>query len=196
LGRVSVPAAFLDRDGTLNVRPAEHEYITSARDFEWLPGATAGLARLAQAGYVLAVVSNQRGVARGLVTVSVLEDVEERIQRDLAALDCAITAFRYCFHDLDAGCDCRKPKPGLITRLADELELDLCRSWMIGDSDTDILAGSSAGCRTALVGAEGGATRPDAVAASLEQVSELVCSAGPQRASDVPTPDSNSAISA
>jgi HAD superfamily hydrolase (TIGR01662 family) len=70
MGSLSRRAAFLDRDGTLNVRPGEHEYLTHVDQFVWLPGAPEALARLSRAGYVLAVVSNQRGVARGLVSLS------------------------------------------------------------------------------------------------------------------------------
>lgn len=167
-------AVFLDRDGTLNVRPAEHAYLTSSADFAWLPGAQAGTVRLAKAGYVLAVVSNQRGIARGLVDPDVLSEVERLMQRDLARQGCAITAFRYCPHDEDAGCDCRKPRPGMLVALARDLDLDLGRSWMIGDSASDVLAGEAAGCRTALVGTSPQECEPDLVAPSLDAVSSLI----------------------
>ena len=114
------PAAFLDRDGTLNVRPAPHDYVRRAGDFAWLDGAAEGAARLAAGGFALAVVSNQRGVARGLVEPQVLRDIEQLIQRRLAELGCAIEAFRYCPHERDAGCDCRKPAPGMLLWLAAE----------------------------------------------------------------------------
>jgi histidinol-phosphate phosphatase family protein len=172
--RLRRPAAFLDRDGTLNVRPPEHEYLTSEREFVWLPGAAGGVARLARAGYALAVVSNQRGVARGLVTPDTLRAIERRIQLDLASLGCTIEAFRYCFHDEEDACDCRKPGSGMITRLAEELNIDLPRSWMIGDSESDILAGEGAGCRTGLVGQSPIDVAPDVVAPSLLAASELI----------------------
>jgi D-glycero-D-manno-heptose 1,7-bisphosphate phosphatase len=165
---------FLDRDGTLNVRPREHEYVTKERDFVWLPRAAEGVARLAQAGFVLTVVSNQRGVARGLVMPSVLREIEERIQDDLAVYGCAIGAFRYCFHDRDDGCQCRKPKPGMIVDLARELDLDLDRSWVIGDAESDVRAGAAAGCRTAFVGDAELALAPDVVAPSLFAASDLI----------------------
>ena len=165
---------FLDRDGTLNVRPGEHEYVTSEADFVWLPGAAEGAARLARAGYVLTVVSNQRGVARGLVRPSVLGRIEEIIQDELARYGCSITAFRYCMHDLDDACDCRKPKPGMILRLARELDLDLVDSWMIGDSPTDIRTGQAAGCRTALLADSGDRTVADVVAPSLAEASRWI----------------------
>jgi D-glycero-D-manno-heptose 1,7-bisphosphate phosphatase len=118
---VSEPGAFLDRDGTLNVRPPEHAYVTSVTDFALAPGAANGAARLASAGYVLAVASNQRGVARGLVDTATLRELEAVIQRTLAEHGCAIQAFRYCPHDDNAGCSCRKPLPGMILRLARRL---------------------------------------------------------------------------
>jgi D-glycero-D-manno-heptose 1,7-bisphosphate phosphatase len=171
---LSRPAAILDRDGTLNVRPAEHGYVTGPEDFAWVPGAARGAARLAAAGFVLAVASNQRGVARGLVKPEVLSALEAVIQRELAGYGCSIEAFRYCLHDYEAGCDCRKPRSGLLHALADEFDLDLRRSWMIGDSESDILAGRAAGCRTALVGRAPGLSRADLVAPSLEAASELI----------------------
>jgi D-glycero-D-manno-heptose 1,7-bisphosphate phosphatase len=174
MGRVSRRAAFLDRDGTLNVRPPEHGYVTSAAEFAWLPGAANGAARLASAGYVLAVVSNQRGVARGLVDAATLRGLEDVIQRTLAQHGCAAEAFRYCLHDEGAECSCRKPRPGMILGLARELDLDLRRSWMIGDSASDVMAGQAAGCRTALVGSAPERCEPDLLAASLDVASEMI----------------------
>jgi len=167
-------AAFLDRDGTLNVKAPEHEYVTSEHAFIWLPGAREGLARLAKAGYVLAVASNQRGVTRGLVTPGVLSAIEARIQRDLASYGCSIEAFRYCTHNDEANCDCRKPKPGLVLDLARELGVDLDGSWMIGDSESDVQVGAATGCSTALIGAGRVDTAADIVAASLAEASELI----------------------
>jgi D-glycero-D-manno-heptose 1,7-bisphosphate phosphatase len=183
---------FLDRDGTLNVKPREHEYVMSEAEFVWLPGAAEGVARLARAGYVPTVVSNQRGVARGLVQPSVLRRIEQLIQTELARYGCSIAAFRYCVHDLEEACDCRKPKPGMILRVAGELDLDLAGSWAIGDSETDIQAGAAAGCRTARV-ADSDADA-DVVAPSLAEVSQLIVGWS-QPASDR-TSDSNSSTSA
>jgi D-glycero-D-manno-heptose 1,7-bisphosphate phosphatase len=150
------PAAFLDRDGTLNVSAPEHEYVTALEQFVWLPGAIEGAAALARAGYVLAVVSNQRGIARGLLTEATLSEIEAEIQAALAPHGARVEAFRYCPHELDAGCDCRKPKPGMLLELASTLKLDLARSWMIGDSRSDIQAGRAAGTHTALITAGAG----------------------------------------
>jgi histidinol-phosphate phosphatase family protein len=178
MGGVRRRAAFLDRDGTLNVRPAAHEYVTSPEEFVWLPGAIEGLRRLADAGYLLAVVSNQRGVARGLLSPAVLREIEQRMQRDLATRGCQITAFRYCTHDEHAGCECRKPRPGLLLSLARELDLDLASSWMIGDAESDLRAGEAAGCRTALLADGAGAPAADVVARSLALASEQIAGLG------------------
>jgi D-glycero-D-manno-heptose 1,7-bisphosphate phosphatase len=147
-------AVFLDRDGVLNPRPPEHTYLASAQQFEWLPGARKAVIGLKDAGWIVAVVSNQRGVARGLLTSDALAQIEQRIQRDLpppATLD----GFYYCVHDVDAGCDCRKPRPGLIVRAAAELGVDRSASWMIGDDVSDVAAGRAAGCRTILIASSG-----------------------------------------
>jgi histidinol-phosphate phosphatase family protein len=171
-------AVFLDRDGTLNVRPPEHSYVTSAGDLRWIDGAAEATAALSRAGYTLAVVSNQRGIARGLLTTDTLSELETRMQADLAPLGCRIEAFRYCPHDVDANCGCRKPAPGLVLELADELDLDLSRSWMVGDEPCDILAGRSAGCRTLFIGkAAPDGCRPDLVAGSLSDGARLLVQA-------------------
>lgn len=177
MGSLSGRAAFLDRDGTLNVRPAEHEYLMSPEDFVWLPGAPEAMARLSEARYVLAVVSNQRGVARGLVSLAALDEIEQRIQRELAGFGCRVQAFRYCFHDLADACECRKPRPGMLRDLARELDLELERSWMIGDTESDVEAGRRAGCRTALVGSDARGFGADLVAPSLGQASSLIATA-------------------
>jgi D-glycero-D-manno-heptose 1,7-bisphosphate phosphatase len=156
------------------VKPREHEYLVTPDEFVWLPHAPEALARLARSGYVLAVVSNQRGVARGLLTPGTVREIEQRIQSDLASYECAIAAFRYCFHDYGDDCECRKPKPGMILQLASDLDLDLGSSWMVGDSESDITAGAAAGCRTALVGDAGVHGSADLLAPSLWEVSDLL----------------------
>jgi D-glycero-D-manno-heptose 1,7-bisphosphate phosphatase len=167
-------AAFLDRDGTLNARPRAHHYVERSEDFDWLPGAAKGACLLAQAGFALVIVSNQRGVARGLVSRETLEEIEELIQAGLGEHGCAIESFHYCPHDHDARCDCRKPKPGMLLDAARELELNLERSWMIGDSETDVQAGHAAGCRTALLATGDTSTTADLVAPTLLDVSRRV----------------------
>ena len=124
---------------------------------------------------MLAVVSNQRGVARGLVSHETLTAIEAEIQAALAPHGVQIAAFRYCPHELDGGCDCRKPKPGMILALAGELQIDLARSWMIGDSVSDVEAGRAAGTRTALIATAGVA---DLVGDSLGDVAAVIARQG------------------
>jgi len=178
---VSRPGAFLDRDGTLNVRAAEHHYICSIDEFSWLPGAVDGAVRLARAGYALVVVSNQRGLARGLVTTAVLREIEQRIQDALAPHGCRVEAFRYCPHDHADACACRKPAPGLLLAAAADLGLDLGASWMIGDAASDVRAGRGAGCHTALIGGDGGGSEADLCADGLDAASELIVARTPLR---------------
>jgi D-glycero-D-manno-heptose 1,7-bisphosphate phosphatase len=184
-------AIFLDRDGTLNVKASAHEYVTSVGAFVWLPGARDALARLAQAGFVLTVVSNQRGVDRGLVSLETFRGIEERIQNDLRPYGCAITAFRYCIHAADT-CDCRKPKPGMILELAQTLGLDVASSWIVGDAVSDIRAGEAAGCSTALVGDESPQVTADVRASTLLAATDLILA---RRAQPEATGPANSATS-
>lgn len=160
-------AAFLDRDGVLNERAAPHDYVRSADAFRWLPGAAEAIAELESTGFVPVVVSNQRGVARGVVSCETLREIEQRIQADLGERGGHIAAFYYCPHDLDADCDCRKPEPGMLLAAARDLDLDLRQSILVGDDETDVEAGHRAGCFTIRLGPAGVSTSADAQAADL-----------------------------
>jgi D-glycero-D-manno-heptose 1,7-bisphosphate phosphatase len=168
-------AAFLDRDGTLNERPEPHHWVTDMSEFRILPGTVEGLTRIARCNLALVVVSNQRGLTRGAVTQELLRATEAAIQRELAPHGVRIDGFYYCPHEVEANCECRKPKPGLLLRAAEDLGLDLSASWMIGDSQTDIQAGRAAGCKTLLLGSRDGGSAT-AVADSLPSAAEVVCS--------------------
>jgi D-glycero-D-manno-heptose 1,7-bisphosphate phosphatase len=163
---------FLDRDGVLNERPPEHEYLRSPDDFRWLPGAREAVARLCIAGYVVIVVSNQRGVARDLVSWDTLASIERVIQRGVSKHGGFITAFYYCPHNTDEACGCRKPAPGLLLRAAAEHGLDLAGSAMIGDSETDVQAGRAAGCMTIRITAPGASSTADVVVDALASAAD------------------------
>ena len=149
---------------------------------------------LARGGLPLIVVSNQRGVSLGLVSPQTLRAIEERIQARLRAQGCEVSAFRYCPHGLQDGCSCRKPRPGMLLAAARELDIDLSRSWMVGDSPADIEAGRAAGTRTIRIAAAGGPpgwTVPDLTEATpgwtvpdLTEAAALIL--GPETAPDVP----------
>jgi len=141
-------AVFLDRDGVINVKAPEGHYITRWEEFQFLPDAAGAIAILNQAGFSVIVVSNQRGVGKGLMTVDALEVIHSRMLAELAASGARIDAICYCPHDLGTHCACRKPGPGMLLRAATDHAIDLPNSWMVGDSDSDILAGKRAGCRT------------------------------------------------
>jgi D-glycero-D-manno-heptose 1,7-bisphosphate phosphatase len=148
-------ALFIDRDDTINV---DREFISSPDEIDLIPGAAEAMARARRAGYLLILVTNQSGVARGLLTEEMLERVHDELQRQLSACGAALDGLYYCPHlegapvaEYDVRCDCRKPLPGLVLRAAKEHSVDLARSWMIGDRPSDVEAGRAAGCRTAFV---------------------------------------------
>ncbi len=144
------PAAFIDKDGTL---VHDVPYNVDPRHIRLAPGAGAALRMLSDAGYALVVVTNQPGIAQGRFTAQAMPIVRARLDELLAPSGVALTGFYFCPHAEHASvpCACRKPNPGLIVRAAAELELDLDRSWMLGDILNDVEAGRRAGCRTALV---------------------------------------------
>ena len=162
-------ATFLDRDGVINERAVEGEYITRWEDMHILPGTEEAIASLNRAGFRVTVVTNQRCVAKGLLSASDLELMHDRMRKKLAAAGAIVDDIYYCPHDKQASCDCRKPSPGMLVTAARAHQLDLAASWMIGDSDIDIEAGRSAGCKTARILNRGGErTDPaDIIAPSL-----------------------------
>lgn len=168
-------AAFLDRDGVINRKAAAGEYITRWEEMEILPGVAEAIGRLRRAGYRVMVITNQRCVAKGLMTGAQLESLHERLGEGLARAGAAIDDFYYCPHEEQPACGCRKPQPGMLLAAAREHGVDLQASWMVGDSEKDIVAGRRAGCRTARIaepkiGAEVSAkiVRAKIVSANLE----------------------------
>ncbi len=137
-------AVFLDRDETLNKDPG---YISQPAQVELYPGVAQGLYRLKDAGFLLIVVSNQSGVARGHITWDQLKSVNDRLN-ELLILEAKVKIdhFEICPHHPHDFCECRKPKPLLITAAAKKYDIDVARSYMIGDRDTDLDAGRAAGC--------------------------------------------------
>lgn len=138
---------FLDRDGTLNVRPPKACYIEKPEDFVWLPGARQAVKELKDAGYKIILISNQPGIARGRLTEETLNRIHEKMQAELRQVGAGIDRIYYCPHDWDEGCECRKPKPGMLYQAQRDLSLDLTKCWMLGDDERDMHAGGDAGCR-------------------------------------------------
>ena len=157
------PAVFLDRDGVLidlayDEDDRTYESPLSADQISLAEGAAEGVAAIKESGWQIVVVSNQPVVAKEKVTREEFEKMHGQVTRLLADEGVVIEHWRYCFHhpeasveSLRSSCSCRKPRPGMILEAADELGLDLQNSWMIGDSDTDIEAGRSSGCKTILI---------------------------------------------
>ena len=157
------PAVFLDRDGVLNASVQDpdsglFESPLKLADVHLLPGVGAALWRLADAGYVLACVSNQPVAAKGKTSVQELLALHERVLALLAREGVRLDASRLCPHhpdgvvaELSGPCDCRKPAAGMLLDVARAQGLDLRASWMLGDTDSDVKAGKTAGCRTVLV---------------------------------------------
>ena len=141
-------AVFLDRDGVINRKAPEGQYVTRWEEMEFLPGVHEAVRLLNQAGFFVVVVSNQRCVAKGLITTAELESMHTRMMREFVAAGATLNAIYYCPHDYDPPCACRKPQPGMLLDAAREHEIDLTGSWMIGDSGHDVEAGRAARCRT------------------------------------------------
>lgn len=142
-------AVFLDRDGVLNYN--RRDYIKTPEEFVAIPGAAAAVAALKRARWAVVVASNQSGLGRGLFDQAVLEQITAKMLASLEAAGGGADAVYYCPHPPDAGCDCRKPRPGLVLRAAREHGLDLSGSYFVGDTSTDIECGRAVGLRTVLV---------------------------------------------
>ena len=153
-------AVFIDRDGTLN------KYVGFLRDineFELLPGVTEAIKKINASGYLAIVITNQPVIARGEVSFEQLQEIHNKMETLLGQEGAYLDAIYYCPHhphkgyegeipELKFDCDCRKPKPGMLLKAAEEYNIDLATSWMIGDGENDISAGKNAGCKTALLG--------------------------------------------
>ncbi len=145
------PAVLLDRDGVLNRRPPRAEYVRCWSDFEWLPGAKDALRLFKEAGYRAIVISNQAGVARGAMSEQDVIAIHRHMHAEAVDAGGRIDAFYYCPHDWDAGCECRKPRPGLLFQAQRDFSLDLSRTAFVGDDDRDAEAADAAGCPPLLV---------------------------------------------
>ncbi len=183
------PAVFMDRDGTIS---EEIGYVNHPARYRVFPYASEAVRLLNQTNYLAVLVTNQAGVARGYFTEDVIKAVHARLEKELAGGNAHLDAIFYCAHHPSVGeapyrldCDCRKPKPGLITRAAAEFEIDLSRSWMIGDRYSDVELARNAGVRAAFVLSGYGLgeweyqrsvwkTEPDLVANDLLEAVQLI----------------------
>ena len=153
-------AIFLDRDGTLNKYVG---FLRNIDQFELIPGTEEAIRKINESGYLAIVVTNQPVIARGEVSLEELEEIHNKLETLLGLKGAYVDAIYYCPHHPHKGyegerteykieCECRKPKPGMLLKAAEDFNIDLSQSWMVGDGENDILAGIAAGCQTALVG--------------------------------------------
>jgi len=172
-------AAFLDRDGVINRKPPEGQYVTRWEELHFLPGVAGAIARLNQTGFRVIVVSNQRCIAKGLVTGADMDAMHTRMCSEMAAAGAIIDAVYYCPHEKVPQCSCRKPAPGMLLSAAHDHQIDLAASWMIGDCEIDIAAGRNAKCKTALIAARPRSNSDaDIVARSLPEAVERILQNG------------------
>ncbi len=178
------PAVFLDRDGVIN---KEVDHLNKVSDLRLLPGAARALATLNRLGFLVVVISNQGAVAKGMLTLEGLEEINCELLRRLALRGARIDAMYHCPHHPEATiekyrvkCVCRKPSPGMILEAAKSLNIDLKKSFFIGDTTADILAGKRAGLATILVKTGYGGrdkkheVKPDFVARNLADAVEYI----------------------
>lgn len=155
-------AIFLDRDGTINKYIG---FLRNINDFELLPGVAEAIRKINLSGYLTIVTTNQPVIARGEVTFNELQEIHNKMETLLGQQGAYIDKVYFCPHhphrgyegeisELKIDCACRKPKPGLLLKAAEDYNIDLSQSWMVGDSENDIKAGKAAGCKTVLIGSE------------------------------------------
>ena len=192
-------AVFLDRDGVINelIYYPEQGIIDSpftVDQFRILPGVGEAIKKFRDMGYKVVLVSNQPGIAKGNISAEIFKEIMKKMNEELAKDRAFLDRQYYCFHhpeakieELKANCECRKPKPGLLLQAAQDLDIDISQSWMIGDSLTDVKAGNGAGVRTILLGSmkcelchliSKENARPDAIASNLKEAVEVILKQG------------------
>ena len=175
------PAVFLDRDGTINV---EKEYLFRAEEFSFIPGAPEAIRLLKDAGYLVIVVTNQSGIARGFFDEPAVHRLHRFMDEELAAFGTAVDGYYLCPHhplhgegDYRCECQCRKPLPGMLLHAAGDFSIDLFASYMIGDKLADVQAGRAAGCRPLMVGTGYGAREALRLPAGVPVYADILAAA-------------------
>ncbi|MBM4142750.1 MAG: HAD-IIIA family hydrolase [Lentisphaerae bacterium] len=165
---------FFDRDGIVNRSPGPDRYVKDWSEFELLPEFVDVLRVVRERGYDAVIATNQRGVARGMVSLEALHDIHRRLRARLAREHgLELLDVFFCPHE-EGACDCRKPRPGMLTAAAARHGIDLGASWMVGDDERDVEAGRRAGCRTIRVAPAGVATAADFRADDLAALRALL----------------------
>ena len=175
-------AVFLDRDGVIN--SDRDDYVKNTGELKIYPFAPSAIKKLNNSGWAVFVVSNQQGIAKGIIKPSDLDAMEKEIAYQVDRIGGEIGEFFYCKHLASEGCSCRKPEPGMILRAAEKHGINLAESIMVGDTAHDIAAGKSAGCKTILVltgklmrsDVEKLTCKPNAVAENLSEAVDIILS--------------------
>ncbi|MES2437243.1 MAG: HAD-IIIA family hydrolase [Patescibacteria group bacterium] len=160
-------AVFLDRDGVLNKKPAVYDYVKSFEEFEWNPGAKELVKQIKELGFLAVVISNQQGVGRGKMSAQFVNELHQKMQQDLVEYGTSIDGFYFCGHLRSDGCTCRKPQPGMLFRAAEQHGINLEKSFMIGDTITDMEAARKAGCTEIFI-------ESDTINNELEKILEIL----------------------
>lgn len=176
-------AVFLDRDGVIN-RNIDGDYVRHWREFEFLPGSREAIQRLLRENVPVIVICNQAGIGKGLVSEATVQEIHRRLVAQTSVTDRKISAVYYCPHRVEDGCQCRKPRPGMLLQAAAEWDLDLTRCYVVGDAISDIEAGAAVGCTTFLVKTGRGSkalqerqswkAQPDFIVEDLAQAVEII----------------------
>lgn len=168
---------FLDRDGTINI---DHGYVGTTDKWEFCEGAIDGMKILQEAGFVLAIVTNQSGIARKYYSVEDMQKLHEHMETQLEKHGIHIAHIAFCPHDRDSDCRCRKPNIGMIEEAVEVIgDVDYTSSWTIGDKEADIKMGKTAGTKTALIYSQYWtedklATKADIVVDSLHEAAQYI----------------------
>lgn len=146
-------AIFLDRDGVINKKMPEGDYVKAWEEFYFLPGAFEALRILKQNNFLNIIITNQRCIAKRIITEDKLKKIHQNMLREITRYGGGIDAIYFCPHEIFENCDCRKPKPGMIIKAINDfknrgIDINLKNSYMIGDSKTDILTGKAVGLNT------------------------------------------------
>ena len=170
---------FLDRDGVISKDSADH--IKSWDEFHFLPNAKEAIKLLTDHGFHIVLITNQSVIARGMTTIEELESMHNNMKGEIEEYGGKIEKIYYCPHHPDEGCDCRKPKPGMLLRAIKENNIDPTKSFMVGDRMMDVEVGKKVGCKTVIIPSERGqremmesSIKPDYVAKDLLDTSKWI----------------------
>lgn len=184
---INMKAVFLDRDGVINEYPGEGKYLTNWENFRFLPGVKQALKKLSDNGFEFFIISNQAGVSKGIFSQEELDRITKNMVCELQKENIVLSGVYYCTHEQEDNCCCRKPKTGMIDSAVQQFkrknnDLNLSKSFFVGDTIRDIETGKSAGLKTILVysGKEKlenkntWLTHPDYTAIDLREAAQII----------------------